>query len=450
MKTAGIRTAWMMAALLMLAPMVWAQAKLPPIHSFSVRECIEYAGKNSAQVKNALIDYQLQFQTNREFTSEALPQLSVNGYITDYLQIPTTLLPGDFFGQPGTFVPIKFGTKYNSAATIELNQLLFDGEVFVGLQARKTALDLATKNVEITEENIRLNIYKIYYQLVLSRYQMLLLDSNISRAEKLLHDTRELYKNGFAEKLDIDKTQVQLSNLQTEKVKTNVSIANGYLGMKLLMGMPVQDSLVLTDSLSYDQVKEGLLDEGIYNYSDRRDYQTLDLTRKLGEFNVRRYKLSSLPSLSLTGAYSKNAQREAMDIFTKESTWFTTSYVTLRLTVPIFAGFARDARIKSAQLQLNKIQNNMETLKLSIDNDVAQARLNFAAAINTMESQKKNMELAENVYGQTKKKYEQGLGSQTEITASQTDLVQAQTNFLAALYSAIIAKIDYQKAIGKL
>ncbi len=89
-------------------------------------------------------------------------------------------------------------------------------------------------------------------------------------------------------------------------------------------------------------------------------------------------------------------------------------------------------------------------LKLSIDNDVAQARLNFAAAINTMEFQKKNMELAENVYSQTKKKYEQGLGSQTEITASQTDLVQAQTNFLAALYSAIIAKIDYQKAIGKL
>ncbi|PWU01334.1 MAG: TolC family protein [Bacteroidetes bacterium] len=450
MKKAGFKKAGILITLMILIQVVKGQEKAVPIHSFSVKECIDYAGKNSVQVKNALVDYKLQVQTNRDVTSLALPQVNANGSITNYLQLPTSLLPGDFFGQPGTFVPIKFGTKYNSTASITLDQLLFDGQVFIGLQARQAALDYATKNVEITEENIRLNIYKIYYQLVLSKYQVKLLDSNIARADKLLHDTRALYTNGFAEKLDIDKAQVQLSNLQTELIRTDVQVGNGYLGLKFLMGMPARDSLILTDSLSYAQVKEGLLDEGLYKYEDRRDYQSLQLAEKLNSYNVRRYKLSSLPSLSLQGSYSKNAQRQTMDIFTKEATWFTTSYVTLRMNVPIFAGLSRDAKIKTAQLELDKIQNSIENMKLSIDNDVAQARLNFSSAINTMDFQKRNMDLAESVYDQTKKKYEQGLGSNTEINQTQTDLVQAQTNFISALYLAIIAKIDYIKAIGKL
>ena len=450
MKKAGLNQAGILITLMILIQVAKGQEKAVPIHAFSAKECIEYADKNSVQVKNALVDYKLQVQTNRDVTSLALPQVNANGSITNYLQLPTSLLPGDFFGQPGVFVPIKFGTKYNSTASVTLDQLLFDGQVFIGLQARQAALDYATKNVEITEENIRLNIYKIYYQLVLSRYQILLLDSNISRADKLLHDTRALYQNGFAEKLDIDKAQVQLANLQTELIRTDVTVGNGYLGLKFLMGMPARDSLILTDTLSYAQVKEGLLDEGIYKYEDRRDFQSLQLAEKLNSYNVRRYKLSSLPTLSLQGSYSKNAQRETMDIFSKEATWYTTSYVTLRLNVPIFAGLSRDAKIRTAQLELDKIQNNLENMKLVIDNDMAQARLNFSAAINTMDFQKKNMDLAEGVYNQTKKKFEQGLGSNTEITSTQTDLVQAQTNFLQALYLAIIAKIDYIKAIGKL
>ncbi|MBC7722373.1 MAG: TolC family protein, partial [Pedobacter sp.] len=91
-----------------------------------------------------------------------------------------------------------------------------------------------------------------------------------------------------------------------------------------------------------------------------------------------------------------------------------------------------------------------ENLQRTIDNDVSTAVLNFKAAISTMDYQKQNMVLAETVYNQTKKKFEIGTGSNTEITSAQTDLITAQTNYINALYSAIIAKVDYQKAIGKL
>ena len=420
------------------------------VHSFSVQQAVEYAQKNNVQVKNALLAVQIQAETNREFTSAAYPQLSGNLSVTNNVRLPVSLVPGDFFGQPGTLVPLKFGVNYNANAGFELNQLLFDGQVFVGLQARKTAMEWQQKNAEVTEEKIKANIYKIYYQLVASKEQIAIIDANTERLVKLSHDTKELFKNGFAEKLDIDKLEVQLSNLRTEKAKALNGISNGYFGLKLLMGMATTDSLVLTDTLSYRQIKEDIGAFDKYNYTDRKEFQYAELGRKLGEFNIRRYKLSQIPTVSLNAYYNKNAQRDKFNFFKRGEDWFGNSAVTLRVDVPIFNGFSTKAKIRRTELELEQTKNQIENLKLSIDNEVMLARNNFLTAILTLDEQKKNIALAESVYNQTKKKYEAGVGSNTEITIAQSDLRIAQTNYIASLYDAIIAKVDYQKAIGKL
>ena len=418
-------------------------------HEFSIQQAVDYAKKNNVNVKNALLDVQIQEQTNREVTSAAYPQIGANGSLVYNAKLPVSLVPAQFFGgQPGNFQKIAFGLKYNSTGGLELNQILFDGQVFVGLQARDATMKFQQKNVEITEEFIKANIYKIYYQLVVSKKQIELLDANIGRFEKLLHDTKEIYKNGFAEKLDVDKVNVALTNLQTEKTKALNQIANGYLGLKVLLGMPAQDELVLTDTLSDQDIKDGVLNAGAFQYTDRKEYQYADLGIKLYEYNVRRYKLSKLPTVSLNAYYSMNAQRDKFNFFS--GTWFDVSAITLRVNVPIFNGFSTRAKIDKAKLELQKSVNQRESLKLSIDNEVAVAQNNFKSAIATMDFQRKNMELAESVYQQTKKKYEMGTGSQTEINTAQTDLKAAQTNYISALYDAVIARVDFMKATGKL
>jgi outer membrane protein TolC len=218
-------------------------------HEFSVKQAVEYARKNNVQVKNALLNVQVQEQTNRELTAAALPQISGSGSMTYNAKLPVSLIPAEFFGgQPGTFEKVAFGLRYNATFGAQLNQLLFDGQVFVGLQARSTVMKFQQKNLEVTEEMIKTNIYKIYYQLVVSRRQTELLDANIERLEKLLRETRIIFENGFAEKLDVDKVSVSLTNLQTEKTKTLTMIDNGYLGLKMLMGMPLNEELILTDT----------------------------------------------------------------------------------------------------------------------------------------------------------------------------------------------------------
>ncbi len=420
-------------------------------HDFSIQQAVDYAKKNNVQVKNALLGVLIQKQTNRSITAGALPTLSGSGGMTDYLNIPTTLVPAQFFGgPPGSFAPVQFGTKYISTASLQLQQTLFDGQVFVGLKARSTAMDYQQKNVEVTEEAVKTNIYKVYYQLVLSKTQIELLDANIARLEKLKHDISEMFKNGFAEKLDIDKISVQLSNLQTEKQKALNTIDIGYYGLKFLMGMPIKDTLVLTDKITEDEIKTGILADASYQYTDRKDFQYLGLLKRLNEFNVKRYQLGYLPVLSLNGTYSKQAQRNTFDFTSSKGDWYTTSFIGLNLSIPIFDGFNKDSKIKQSRLEVQQIQNSMDNLKSSIDNEVQQATLSFKTAIITMDYQKKNMQLAENVYEQTRKKFEAGTGSNTEINTAQTDFKTAQTNYINAMYDAIISKVDYLKATGKL
>jgi len=424
----------------------------PVVNEFSVRQAVDYAKKNSIRVKNALLDIRMQQEKNREITSQALPQLSGSGTFNDYLKIPTNLLPAEIAGGPaGTYIPVQFGTKYNVTGGFDASQILFDGQVFVGLQARKTSIDFYSKISDITVEMINLNVQKIYYQLVVGKEQIEKIDANIERSQKLYSDTKAMFDQGFKERLDVDKAQVQLNNLQTEKIKAQNQLDAGYAGLKFLMNMPQKEKLVLTDTLSEDKIKSDLLVTD-YNYKDRNEFQLLELQKKLNEYNVRRYKLSYIPTLSAFGSYQKNAQRTSFDFFKggDNRQWFTTALIGVKLSVPIFDGFAKRSRVNQAKIDLQKTENSIQNMKDSIDYDVVQANQKITAALLTMDNQKRNMELAEKVYNTTRIKYDQGLGDNLEVYNAQADLKVAQNDYYSAVYDAIVAKLDYQKAIGKL
>ena len=421
------------------------------VHAFSLADAVTYAQKNNVQVKNSLLDIDIQIQTNKEIASAALPSIGSSLGGTNFLTIPTSLLPGQIFGgAAGTFIPVQFGTKFNANYGANFNQILFDGQVFIALQARATSLDWKRKNAALTEENIKANIYKIYYQLSASKTQLNILDANIERLQKLANDAAVMYKNGFAEKLDVDKVNVQLNNLQTEKLKANNSVTIGFMGLKMLMGMPVKDSLILTDVINETNLSKDVLFEDNFEYGIRKDFQYLTTIKKLSEFNIKRYQLSFLPTITMNGAYTKNAQRTKFDFFDKKGSWFETALIGLNLNFPLFNGGARLAKMNKAKLELQQVDNQMTALKNNIDNELSQAKLNYMSSVATVNFQKKNMQLAENVYSQTKKKFEAGAGSNTEISAAQADLVAAQNNFMNALYTALISKVDLLKASGKL
>lgn len=468
---------WIPAVVLLATPLFgWTQPN--PVadtavhkHEFTVKQAVDFALKNNVAVKNALLDIQQQQQVNREVTASAYPHINASLGTTYNPNVATQVLPN--FISPATyqvlvdegvkdgngnpiqmpsdfgFIAAQFGTKFSANAGVSLSQILFDGQVFVGLQARSATLQFQQKNAEVTQEMIKANIYKVYYQLVVGKKQVELLDANIALWEKNLRDTKIIYDNGFAEKLDIDRVNVTLTNVNSEKRRLVNSLSNGYYALKVLMGMPVHDVLVLTDTLNEEEIKSGMLDALTYKYEDRKEYQAAQIGKKLNEFNIRRYQLSQIPTVTLNGQYAKNAQRDKWNFFGKGD-WYTISNVNLNISIPIFNGFFTRSKIAQARIALQQTNNKIEALKLTIDQDVETARNNYHTAITNMDFQKRNMDLAEKVYNQTKKKYEVGTGSQIEINQAQTELKAAQTSYIAAVYEAIVAKIDFQTAIGKL
>ncbi|MGF2411745.1 TolC family protein [Ferruginibacter sp.] len=453
--------------MLLLSAVVTAQQK----NEFSVKQAVDYAMKNATQVKNALLDVKVQEQVNRQITAAAYPQVNASTGFTHYPNVAVQSLP-NFIG-PATYqvlideavkngagntitfpsggfgnIQAQFGVPWTANVGVDVNQLLFDGQVFIGLMARGAVLDYYKKTAEVTQEQIKANVMKIYYQLVVGKSQLASLDANISRFEKLLNDTRQIYKNGFAEKLDVDKVMVQLNNIKTEKEKVVNSLSAGNSGLKFLLGMPQKEELVLSDTLSEAELKDNILN-GTYDYKDRKEFQLLTVAEKLGSYNIRRYKLSKLPTVAAFGSYSKNAQRSAFNFFNKDE-WFTTSLVGVKISMPLFDGFKKNALIQQSRYELQKTQNSITQLKQNIDYDVEQSRIKMTSVLLTMDNQKQNTELAEKVYNSTKLKYEQGLGNNQEIYNAQTELKVAQTNYYSSLYDAITAKIDWLKAAGKL
>jgi outer membrane protein TolC len=442
-------------------------------YSMTVAEAREYALKHVTELKNLKIDRQIQDAQNREITGQALPQLTGTISSQHFFTIPVTLLP-DFISpavygvlekegvqngsgnpvvkpnEPTQFFPAQFGVPWQASAGFSFQQLLFQPDVFVGLQARSTALKYADLNVKAMEDSIKSNVMRSYYGVLIAEKKQVYIIEGLERLEKLHADQEKLYKNGFAEKLDIDKTQVSLNNLQTTKSQLDNMIYIGYASLKYALGLTQKDTLTLTDTLSSEAVKRDLLDGSDFKYEDRSEIQLLNTVAELQQLDLKRYKLQYVPTISAYWNFSANALRKDPNFLNFKEPWYQTSVAGINMNVPIFDGLQKHNRIKQARLTLDKTNNSKENLERVIDFQREAAVNILKNSLATLDVQERNMQLAERVFNTTKKKYEQGLGSSFEILQADQEFQTAQSNYFQALYDAVTAKIGYYRSLGKL
>ena len=435
-------------------------------YELTVEQAVAMAFKNLADVKNAQIDYRLQEEQNKGIEGQVYPQLSGTASTQYYIQTPKILFPDaseaaiydvlikEHLLPENTKVPlptmqaISFYRPWNSTFGATLTQLLFEPDVFVALQARKTSLQYAQSNIDQIKETVLDSAYKKYYAILVADKQLFYLNESIKRLEKLYHDDSALYANGFAEKLDLDKVEVQLTNLKTNASFVQTGLTISYAALKFSIGVSQRDTVVLKDSLSMEKVKRDVLIDSI-NYNDRPVIRTLDYSKKLGELDVKRYKLQYLPTVSALANYGVNSLGNKF-ITDPSTVWLKSSYAGLNINIPIFDGFQKRANIRQAQLRLEKLNNTIDYVKQGIDFEVLASKESLINALQNLDMQERNRELAQRVYNTTKVKFEQGLGSSFEVLQADTDFQTAEANYFNALYTAIVAKISYLKAIGKI
>jgi len=442
----------------------------------NLQQCIDYAVANATPIQISKLDEQIASAKVKETTGLGLPQVNGSVSIINNTQLRRFFASytedSFFFGgqsipgvNEGDVISAQnfFQLKSSGDAGVNISQLIFNGSYIVGLQASRAFKDLSVKNTQQKKSEVIEQVTKAYYLVIVNRVRINLFDQNIARIDTLLKNTIALNKQGFAESIDVDRLKVAYNNLKNEREKfTNLGDLSVEL-LKFQMNWPMDQELKVVGELSdLDPSVDLNAYAADWSYDDRPEYQLLNGNRKLQQLNLRNNYAMALPSVvaianmgystqspDVAGLFRTNTNLNESEGVGPDK-WYSYGLVGLSVNLPLFSGFQRTFKIQQERINLMKIDKGLNALRSGIDLEMKQAIISYRNALKTMSSQKENMSLAQNIARVVQIKYEQGVGSNLEVMDAESSLKEAQVNYYNALYDALLAKVNLDKAYGKL
>ena len=422
----------------------------------SLDRCLEYAFQNNVNVENATIEKRIARTDVGVTKAQGMPQLSADVSYDNNFAIQTQFLPAIFFADdPDNVptdappVPVRFGVPHTGRAGVSLTQMIFDGSYFVGLKAARVYTDLAQKSLDQTKTTTAEQVTKAYYTALVNQERQLLLASNYQRLDSLLRETQLMFENGFAESIDVGRVRVQYNNAQTELNNNKRLTEVSYLLLKFQMGMPIEQDIVLADKISEIDFSFETEQEEEFAYANRPEYAQLLINQNLTSLDLRNNRVQYLPKLTASANFGYNSGVDEFSQITDfQNQWYKYGSFGFNLNVPIFDGLRKHNAIQKNKLQLQQLENQSGFLQNQIDLEIVQARVTLENSLEALNVQQENLELAQEIFNVTEIKYQEGVGSNLEVTEAQNALQQAETNYYDALYSALVAQVDLKKALG--
>ena len=418
--------------------------------TYSLKQCIEYARKNNSNVRIALLDSDISGNMVNEQIGKALPQIDITGSFDDKLKITTQLLPGELMGKPGTYIPVQFGTKYNVTAGLSLTQKIFDPSFWVALNAAKISETMSEQNIQKTEEQTIYDVGVAYYTASIIKKQLDNLKIILAASERTLKSTELKYQNGLVKKIDVDKIKVSYNNTNSQVQQTELSYEQALNNLKFNIGMPVDSSIVLAETVPDSAISFEQTNNAQDFVENRVDYQIQKTQVELYEADKQNNIAAYLPTLSFYANYNFQAMRTEFDFFKSDKDWYNSSAIGLELKVPVFSGFQRYSKVEQSQLNIEKAIENLKLTEQSIKVELSNSYIQFRNAIDNIQNEKENLELAESVYKNTQLEFSQGTGSSLDLVQTESSLRETQNNYYNKLLTLYIAKLDLEKSQGTL
>jgi outer membrane protein TolC len=416
--------------------------------SLSLDQALDMALQKNTTLLNAALDINYAETQVNEIKSQGLPQISGSADFNHTFIIPTQIIPGDFVGQPGTTIATQFGVPFNANVGVGASQLLFDGTFFLGLKAASEFVNISKLSASASEIDIREGVTKAYYMALISQQNIVQLNTSLANIKKLQSETDQLYNAGFAEKLDVDRLTLSVSNMEINIIKLQ---NQAKLARQLLLnsiGIDVNQDLTLTSVMPEEPITDSAL--AGFNADNRIEIQLIDQQQELNQLSLKRYKMGYIPNLYGNFSYGTSTFASDGEFNTLGNDWFGNGRYAVSLNVPIFDGFYKKAKMDQVKIDIEKTQNTKQQALLSMNLQVSQAQTNYTNALKSIELQKGSQTLAESIYNTTTIKFKEGIGNSFEMINAESDLTQAKTNYLNALYELNVARIDLNKALGKL
>jgi len=437
--------------LLLLFAVFTTQAQERNTYTFTLEQAISFAIDSNYTAINARRDIAIAVKKKWETTATGLPQIDANIGYQNNLKQPVTLIPGEISGgDPGTFVPVTFGTKQNASAVATLNQLIFDGSYLVGLQAAKVFLDYSENASEKVNLEIRKGVINAYGSVLLSEELVAIFEKNKTNLEKNLFETRKIFENGLTEEESVEQLEITLLDIETQlsnarrAEKISKQMFNISLGIDINAPVTLIDNL---DALAQENISLELLDENL-SIEENIDYKiALNLTEQR-DLELKLEKSRYLPSLNAFVNYGTQANSDSFSFLDQDQVWFQSSILGVNMNIPIFSSGMRNARTQQAKIEIEKANTQFEEIKQQINLDLDSAKSNYQFSIEKYDNAKQNLDLAERVESKNQVKFIEGLSTSFDLRLAQIQLYNAQEQYFYSMLDVINAKVEIETVLN--
>ena len=422
--------------------------------SYSLEEAIDFATKNNASVKNAVLGIESANQKVKETRAIGLPQVSAAGEFQNFLDIPITVAPANAFNPAAPadeLVSLQFGTEFNAKGSLNANQLIFNGSYLVGLQTSKKFKKVSEFQKTKTIQDVKENVIKAYYGALVAEKTVVTLTEIAATAQTIYDQTKGLFDQGLIEEYNV--TQLSLNVLQAKNSLNGAKRQwdNTKNLLKFQMGMDVNESISLTSD--FDAVISSLdasQSEVTSEINQNIDFLLLNQQRELNVLNVKYEQSQYLPLLNAFFTHQQNALRNDFDLLESGQPWFPTTIWGLNLSVPIFSSGSRSSKVSQAKIQLKQTENSLSQLEKGLSIQTQSAKTNYDNAFDTYTTSKEAVSISKKIYNNYQIKFKEGLITSLDLSQIQTQYLSAQTQYIQSMYNLVSAKIELDKITNKL
>ncbi len=426
------------------------EQEVPMAYTFSLEEAIAFGLENNYTSRISEKEVEKALRQKWEIIAQGLPQISGNVDYQNFLKQPVTLIPGEIAGgAPGTFVPVRFGTKQNLTGAAIWNQLIFDGSYIVGVQSAQTLLQISRNAKTKTDQEVKSAIINAYGNVLLAKESVDILEKNIETLQKTYNDTQKIFENGLAEEEDVEQLQITLLGLQNNLNRSLRLRSISYELLSMALGITVEAELTLTDELDdvamqyYDLAllaKEIPVEENI-------DYRIAENQAESAEIFVKLEKAKALPTISGFVNYGFQGNSNDFTFFNDNQTYFTQSILGVSLNIPIFSSGLRNSRTQQRKIEYEQALIQLEEVENQVKLQIDSAKNDYEFSLENYQIQKKNLELAQRIENKNEIKFFEGLSGSFELGEAQRQLYAAQQDLLQAMLNVITSKVALENLL---
>lgn len=414
----------------------------------TLQQAIKYALQNKADAKKAALELENAEYQIDEVRAGGLPQVTGAAALTMNPMLQKSAIPGEIFGRPGETILASFGQKWQSNATLQVEQQLFNQSLFVGLKAAKTTREFYIINKNLTEEQLIEKVAIAYYDVFQTKLQLKTVDNNLNSTTKTRDVIKGLLDAGLGKKIDFDRTTVAVNNLQSNRQMIVNSLELKENALKFAIGMPIQETFKLQEESFDVNVPTDLLDPN--DLSTRTEIKLLEKQGQLHRLNRDAMKAAYYPKLSFSGNIGYLGMGQSFPFFSNSAQWSPFSAVGLNLSIPIFNGGATKSKINQATINIKLADVELEDSKLGLTLENDNARIQIKNSLLTINTNRSNVSLAKDVLDDTDNNYKNGLATLTDLLDAEKAYTEAQNNLTTALLNYKVAEIQLIKAKGEL